>query len=360
VIVIGAAGDAAGGAPRFTLSGTRSLAQAATPALGTQADFWVNTGDFTDAGDSRRTCVLKQVTPRLEVWVDTEARAAAAAGVAALAATFEDPIIPRDEAVFGTPPAGGRVALVISPAVDAFGKLKGHEAYFWARDLIAGQPHAANRQALFVSDDYVSYPAVVISGVLAHEYQHLINYARKAAAAGRTLSEESWLDEGMAVYAQQVAGFGLPAGDRFIALDVADFERQPALAGLLEWSADHSTVSFGQSYLFVHFLVDRYGEGMLRKLIDNPQVGTANVETVTGQPFAAVFRDWILTTYANGYQGLDLAGNYGGYQLPGFKPGTGPAGAPLRPWSALAFHVGPGPVGLTGGNGTRLVGGFLP
>jgi hypothetical protein len=359
LVVVGAAGGADAD-HTFSLAGVRGLAQATTPEVGQGVDFWINTGDFTDAGDRLRSCVLQQLTPRLEVYLDREARPAAGAGLAALARVFEDPILPRDEAVFGAPPGGGRVALVVSPAVDNFGALKGHEGYFWARDLIEGQPHAAHRRVVFVSDDYVSYPQVVVDGVLAHEYQHLLNFTRKAAAAGRTLSEESWLDEGMAVYAQQVPGYGLPGGDRFIALDVADFERQPALAGLLEWSAAHSTVSFGQSYLFVRFLVDRYGEGVLRRLIDNPQTGVANVETVTGARFIDLFRDWALTNYANGYRDLDLAGNYGGYQLPGFKPGVAPATGALRPWSALAYRVGAGPVTLAGSPTTRLVGGLLP
>ncbi|MDB5100727.1 MAG: hypothetical protein JWM80_5148 [Cyanobacteria bacterium RYN_339] len=359
LVVVGAAGSTEG-VHTFSLAGTRGVQQAATPAVGGTVQFWVNTGDFTDAGDSPRTCVLKQLTPRLEVYLDQAARPAAAQGLAALAKVFEDPIISRDEAAFGGLPGGGRITLVVSPAVDNFGKLKGHEGYFWARDLIDGQAHGAQRRVLFVSDDYVSYPDVVVDGVLAHEYQHLLNYVRKAAAAGRTLSEESWLDEGLSVYAQQVAGYGLTGGDRFVALDVADFERRPTEAGLLEWSASHSTLSFGQSYLFVHFLVDRYGEAVLRKLVDNPQVGVANVETVTGAPFAELFRDWTVANYTNHYQGLDLAANYGGYQLPGFLPATSPATGALRPWSALAFRVGQGPVVLTGSATSRLVGAFTP
>jgi hypothetical protein len=350
LVVVGAATstDATHG---FSLKAARALQQASS---GQTAQFWVNTGDFTEAGDRLRTCTLAASSDRLDVYLDTEARAAAGQRLAALAKVFADPIMPRDEAVFGALPGNARVTLVISPAVDDFGKLKGHEGYFWARDLQDGQAHGAHRPVVFVSDDYVSYPEVVVNGVLAHEYQHLLNFARKG------LSEESWLDEGMAVYAQQVAGYGLTGGDRFIALDVADFERDPGKAGLLEWSAAHSTVSFGQSYLFVHFLVDRYGEGVLRKLVDNRQVGVANVETVTGARFVDLFRDWVLANYRNDYKGLDLKANYGGYQLPGFQPGAAPAAGALRPWSALAYRVGAGPVTLQGSATSRLVGGFTP
>lgn len=365
-------------APGGMMATGRALQQATPPAVGSTSDFWINTGDFTDAGDHRQTCTLKAVTPDLYLYVDTTARAAAVDRAQELAQTF-DQIKPSDDAAYGPPPGAGpdgdtHICIVISPAVDDFGQLKGHEGYFWSRDLIAGQAHANRRRAVFVSDDFVSYPNLVVYGVLAHEYQHLLNFTRKTAAnGGQTLSEDSWLDEGMSMYAQQVCGYGLAAGDRFAAHDVGVFESDQANYGLVDWTGN-PLPAFGQSYLFVRYLVDRFGIGILRELVDNPQIGIANVQTVLqrrGLDFPGVFRDWAMANFLNNtpqaagtpyhYTNLDLAGKVGGLQLPGFKAqeATGAAVGQLRPWGSLAFHFsGNGPwLVQPGGNTTaRLVG----
>jgi hypothetical protein len=357
----------------------RHLAQASTRVVGSTEQFWVNTSDFQFAGDRLQTCVLKIVTPELYVYLDQAATPSAAAHLQALADAFTASKA-RDEAAFGAPPGVGpdgesRVYLVISPAVNNFGKATGHEGYFWSVDLIPGQQNSNNKRVVFVCDDVFRYPSVVANGVLAHEYQHLISFTRKTAANGnKALSEESWLGEGIAVYAQEVAGYGLGAGDRFVGYDIAVYEANPGDYGLLDWIGN-PTLAFGQSYLFVRYLVDRFGTTILHELVDNPQIGVANVETVLAKRstnFTQVFRDWSLANYLNGtplatgtpyhYNNFDLAGNIDTFQMPGFKfeSGTSAFKGQLRPWGSRAYRVpgaGPWHLNLAGSPTTRLIGG---
>jgi hypothetical protein len=71
--------------------------------------------------------------------------------------------------------------------------------------------------------------------------------------------------------------------------------------------------------------------------------------------FAQFFADWAVTNVASGlpaargtkyvYKGLDLAGNYGGFQLPGLQPtrvASPNASLALRPWGCayLTYATG--------------------
>jgi hypothetical protein len=339
----------------------RHLLAAASRAVGSTEKFWVNTGDA--ATDVQQTAVLKRVTDHALFYFDQQAKAFTPAQEDALVAAFETKIYPREAPVFGTPPAPGvdgedRVFIVVSPAVDNFGQDKGLMGYFWNRDAVTtgGGEHSNHKEVLFMSDKIFDFPDLTSFGTMAHEYQHLLNFCNKGIRNG--VAEETWLDEGLAMYAMEVAGYGLPAGDFQIAKDLNEFLRNPLAYSLTEWDSNPHHFSYGQNYLFVRYLADRYGADAIKGLYASSHTGVAAVGDVLAQhqdTFAQFFADWAVTNVASGlpaargtkyvYKGLDLAGNYGGFQLPGLQPtrvASPNASLALRPWGCayLTYATG--------------------
>jgi hypothetical protein len=225
--------------------------------------------------------------------------------------------------------------------------------YFWSRDVLASSAHSNHKEALFMTDALWDYPELTSFGTLAHEFQHLINFSHKAAATKYTRVEETWLDEGLSMYAMETAGYGLPAGDMHIAKDLNEFQTTPAAFSLTDWGGNPHGFAYGQSYLFVRYLVDRFGAGVLKEVLDNPQPGQEGLDAVLakrGTTFAGFFRDWTIANLISGkpiaqntiyqYKNLDLAGNYGGFQLNGFQTTPGAKAdvtADLRPWGTAYY-----------------------
>lgn len=342
--------------------GLRHLNAVAEPrAVGSTENFWVNTGNSSTSGDVQETATLKRVTAHAYFYVDNKAKAISDANLERLTSEFETRIYPRVTGVYGQEAKPGvdgddHLFIVISPAVDNFGADKGLMGYFWSRDVLPGgtsASHSNQKEALFMTDALWDYPELTSFGTLAHEFQHLINFSHKAVKSNYTLVEETWLDEGLAMYAMEVAGYGLPAGDMHIAKDLNEFEQNPIAYSLTDWNGNPHGFAYGQSYLFVRYLVDRYGQGIIKEILDSSKAGQDGLDLVLakyGSNFATQFRDWTITNLISGtplaagtpyqYKNLDLAGNYGGFQLKGFK--TTPADsadltADLRPWGTAYY-----------------------
>jgi hypothetical protein len=337
--------------------------------------FWVNTGNSTWAGDSERPAKLIASTAHAHFFVDTESTlnhndSAMKAQVQAMASAFEATIYPRVTQVFGAPPEPGidgdpRVYVVISQAVDNFGKDAGLMGYFWSRDVHArsgGQgnvrDHSNEKEIIFLTDQIFKQKPWTTYGTLAHEFTHLVVYNQKVLVPARTTPEETWLDEGIAMLAMDLCGYGLRDGNDEVAKDIAFFQANPEKYSLTDWFRNPRGFSYGQSYLFTRYLYDRYEAGMIRDLIRSPQVGVTGVEQALaprGISFEDVFSDWSI---ANAISGLgvtqearysyapeiNLRGNYGSVQLKGIQPRPldGPADVtgPTRAWGTAYYLLG--------------------
>ncbi|MEB3328610.1 MAG: hypothetical protein VKQ33_05200 [Candidatus Sericytochromatia bacterium] len=343
-----------------TSPGRRLLA---TPArsLGSTEAFWINTGSSSSADDRQRTCALKRISANALLYVDLEAKEIPDAQLDRLLDEWEQRIYPRLTAVFGREARPGidgeeRIFLVLSPAVDNWGKEKGLMGYFWSRDLIPGGGGNSNqKEVLFMTDQLFDRPELTSFGTLAHEFQHLLNFSRKSARLGYRLSEDTWLDEGLSMYAMEVAGYGLPAGDYHIAKDLRVFQESPEDFSLTDWSGNPNGFAYGQSYLFVRYLVDRYGPGVIAEILDSNKAGVACIADLLkprGTTFAEHFRAWAIANLVSDaplaqgtpytYQGLPLRGTFRSasgqedIELRGFqtRPGEGAdVTLRLRPWS---------------------------
>lgn len=331
---------------------TRRLQQAASRTLGSEDSFWINAGDSSSVGDHQRACTLRRSSPNAYFYVDKASTALTEAQLDQLVTEWEQRIYPKLTAVFGQESKPGidgesRVFVVLSPAVHNFGADKNLMGYFWSRDAIPGTSdrHSNQKEALFMTDLLFERPPLTSFGTLAHEFQHLINFSRKAARLNYRVAEETWLDEGLSMYAMDVAGYGLPAGDYHIAKDLRAFQEEPQNYTLTNWGQNPPGFAYGQSYLFVKYLVDRYGDAAIPAILGSDQSGVAAVEgflKAQNTTFEAFFRDWAITNVVSGtplaagtpysYKGLALTGTY--------KSSTGLADIVLRGFQQLPANSG--------------------
>lgn len=75
------------------------------------------------------------------------------------------------------------------------------------------------------------------------------------------------------MYAMQANGYGLGSAETVLTDHVKGYLEQPAAYSLTDWDSDPDGSAYGAVYLFVTYLVDRYGEGILKELVDAPNVG---------------------------------------------------------------------------------------
>lgn len=336
--------------------------------------FWVNTGNSLLSGDRQQMAKLVgQPTANAYFFVDTQSSlnddpAFMQAKIAELANAFETVIVPRVTQIFGMPPSPGidgdpRIYVVLSPAVDNFGEDAGLMGYFWSRDLYPPQPgtvrqNSNQKEVIFLTDKIFKQKPWTVYGTLAHEFTHLVIYNQKVLAPGRTTPEETWLDEGLAMLAMDLCGYGLRHGNDEVAKDIDRFQTAPEKYSLTDWFRNPSGFSYGLSYLFTRYLYDRFGEGAIRDLMRSPYVGIAALDQTLGPrslSFEQLFSDWSL---ANAISGLNLTqdprysyapeinlrGKYGDVQLKGIqaRPLSGPADvtAPNRPWATAYYLLG--------------------
>jgi hypothetical protein len=316
--------------------------------------FWINDGDATLEGDRQRPARQRLVGPHVIFYVDAEADAKVPqAELERLSKAFEDQILPRLGPVFGEPslPEGERVAVVLSPWIGQAPNRKGMMGYFWPRDVLPPggsdkdlRQHSNQRHALFISTKLLEQPDVTAYGTLAHEYQHLLMFDAKSRSDGTPHTEETWLDEGFAMLAMDLAGYGLPGGDKFVTGEVAAFRHDPAAYSLTDWNHNPNGYSYGLSYLFTRYLVDRYGTGIVKEIQQTPASGVDGLQQVLarhGDDFPQVFVDWASAAWrsTDGLTALRL---------------TKPQAPDLRPWGVAPVEV-VGPRSLAVLNGDRPV-----
>lgn len=368
-------------------------AQAAGYRVGDEEKFWVIADmDGTTSGETQVSARAAYVGDHCYVFVD-KAFNADDSRIQLMGKTFDAQIFPTDSRLFGNPVASGvngdpKISLLVTPAVGNYGK-DTTIGYFTVRDLFTPEDdptqavlqHSNRRLMLYMSSYVVSkgQPADFL-GTMAHEFEHLINASQRIFSTGAKTTEDVWLDEGLAMYAMEANGYGLGGAGGVVFSHVAAYQAQPERYSLTNWDIDPDQSAYGAAYLFTTYLVDRFGESILKKLVTSPSVGVANLQGVLGTydtTFEQVFEDWtaanlfdhtgVSTDPRFNYKSINMLGTYGGHRLRGLSldpvsvPNTGAVG--LKPYSAHYFYV---PRASTGaysfaltGDGTQRYGGWL-
>jgi len=274
----------------------RVLAESALPLeVGTRKQFWLINMDTNKPFPT--TAELAYVTPLTYLWVE-EGTNINLNEAKALMDTFDEKIIPTNRAFFGsewTPGVDGDPHIYVLYAGGLGSSVGG---YFSSLDSLNPLVHEySNGHEAYVMSSSQPLGNEYAYGTLAHEFVHMIQW-------NTDRNDEAWLDEGFAELGVFLNGYGVGGKDWYYA-------QSPDLQ-LNDW-ADNSSPDFGlhygQSFLFVTYFLDRFGEEATKALTANPENGLASIDSTlaslavvdpqTGEIITAddVFIDWAAAMY---------------------------------------------------------------
>lgn len=210
----------------------------------------------------------------------------------------------------------GRIIVLLTPVVNSFNIDDGTESgvltgFFYIIDLLwhpTFNPFANDAEIFYalVPDPGrefggVSVPvngyAAQLDGVLAHEFEHMINAGGRLAPGVQF--ETVWLDEALAHYAETLTGATFDGMDDFQnVLRSALWLQRPHAQSLV--SGDDTLERRGVGWLLIAYLVDRHGTGILRQLVQGPQTGVPNVENVVDTSLPFLFHQFSSALFLDG------------------------------------------------------------
>ena len=276
--------------------------------LGDRLDFWVH--NASTAQNSRVTAELVHKTAVAYAWVEVgqeyERRM-----VRQAIDEFSTRIYPAVVRAFGrenSPGVDGDVRLHV---LHTTGMGPGVAGYFLGADqnLPSAIPYSNAKEMFYINLEWLNrLPSVErYETTLAHEFQHMIHYAHDR-------NEEVWINEGLSVFSQETAGFA-----REVAFPIT-FASAPGTQ-LNTWAegAGSNYSHYGGSYLFVRYLVDRFGSEIARALVAEAANGVEGVRRVLARPpfnsdFTQVFADWQVALALDKPNALE-PGRYGYHEL---------------------------------------------
>jgi immune inhibitor A len=263
--------------------------------VGTTQKFWLINADTNE--NFQIDATLRYITPLTYFWAE-EGVDVNEDDMKALMNEFDQKIIPTDREFFGsewTPGVDGDPHIYVLYAgnlgsniggyyssSDEYNPLvrqysNGHEAYV----LTSSQP---------LGDEYAY-------STLAHEFVHMIQWPTDR-------NDVSWINEGFAELGAFLNGYDVGGADW-------SYAQSPDLQ-LNDWATNDSPdfgSHYGQSFLYLTYFLDRFGEEATKALTANPENDLASVDDTlktlnatdpeTGKIITAddVFMDWAAAMY---------------------------------------------------------------
>jgi hypothetical protein len=159
--------------------------------------------------------------------------------------------------------------------------------------------------------------------ILGHEYQHLINAARRLYVNNASMFEQVWLNEGLSHIAEELLFFeisglqrranitaallqqtpgGMVAFDRFMRSNMNNFTRfltRPDTASLM--GADNLATR-GAAWSFLRYAADRHqggDEAFFLGLVNSTTAGVENLNRVLGTSTMEWLQDWTVSLIAD-------------------------------------------------------------
>ena len=250
--------------------------------------FWVLSEDHLKYFKMRAT--IRARTPHLYLYVQDGVKVDHAA-VQHAAATFEKHTYPTDRALYGSE---WRPGVDGDPHITCLvGNLEsnGTAGAFSAEDEYprAVNPYSNAREMFYINTN--TMPGTTdFDNTLAHEFQHMIHWHMHQ-------QDEAWLNEGMSVLAQHLTGYSADYDGAYLADPTTQLDT---------WNANgDNNAHYGGAYLFLLYLYDRYGRGMIRTIVGDsrytnfPLIDDAlhkrHISTTADQLFA----DWVVANEVN-------------------------------------------------------------
>ncbi len=149
-------------------------------------------------------------------------------------------------------------------------------------------------EILYLNNDKFGSDGYDLYSTMAHEFQHLIAFNTKRIHQGAFdgQPENSAIDEGKAVLAEDLNGFGLESpggGNNFTFQACRAFLQSPGAQGLFSFNSNLD--SYGRDYVFMRYLVDRFGLTAFSAYAQSSGTGLAQLNASFGS-LASLFTDW--------------------------------------------------------------------
>jgi Bacterial Ig-like domain (group 2) len=282
-----------------------------------------------------------------------------------IASEFDTVIFPADTSWFGAPTDinnDGRITILYTPEVNKLtpsGSSGFTAGFFFGSDLIKKSEYPntndcrnqTNEQEIFylLSPDPTGRfnnvrTTVTVRqgtrGVIAHEFQHMINQGVRQFNPAVQALETFWLNEALSHLAEEVTGRRLLSFGDFQRLRYSDVNPTPAtpdnynawfrqnLSRLQRWMVRPDTSAAvsaqnriqlaprGASWALLRYTIDHYSSGSARAftkaLAAGPQTDVANLMArARGAQFEQIIAGWLIANYADGLGINGLAPRYG-------------------------------------------------
>ena len=263
--------------------------------VGDKEKFWISNSDTAEHFQIDAT--LLYITPHSYFWAEDGADVNEG-DMQALMDTFEEKIYPTDREFFGSE---------ANPGVDndphiyvLYASSIGHNiaGYFNSSDsfnpLVKEFSNAHETYVLGTSQDLgVEYTYAT----LAHEFVHMIQNASDR-------NDVSWMNEGFAEVGAFLNGYDVGGAD-WIYVENPDLQ----LNSWVDNASPDFSAHYGQSFLYLTYFLDRFGEEATKALTNNPENDLTSVDNTlaelnildpeTNKVITAddVFMDWAATMY---------------------------------------------------------------
>jgi immune inhibitor A len=260
--------------------------------VGDKTSFWVLNGETQAVRQISAT--LQYITPHVYEWVEDGIQTNLN-DIKRSADLFESKTYPTDRAFFGSE---------WTPGVDN----DVHLSFLYANSLgqnTAGSynsadefshlvnPYSNEKEMFYVaaSQGQVQANSSYDDGVLAHEFQHMIEWNQDP-------QEPAWVNEGMSVLAEHLNGFDVGGID--MAYSQEPDTQLTAWTSVNEGNLNH----YGASYLFMDYFLDRFGEQVTKDVVASKKQGVDGFNDAlakAGRPerFDDVFADWLIANDLN-------------------------------------------------------------
>lgn len=156
-----------------------------------------------------------------------------------------------------------------------------------------------------------------IFATLAHEFQHMISFDVRHNKGLKML--DVWIDEGLSMQAEYFTGYYDKQSSDYLSEFLTHYYGYSLTDN--EFS---SSVNYGYSMTFVRYLVERFGDDVVKKIIHSSDTGKIAVSEATNMGFNDLFKDYALALFISG-RGISNDPKYN------FKTLNIPAEGGLRP-----------------------------
>ncbi len=262
----------------------------AAEAVGSRQSFWID--DQVDHVCAEHPATLRYITPHLYMWVE-DGYSVSDEDLKRSADRFESEIYPTTRLAFGCewePGVDGDEHISIFN-----GRVPGVGGYYSDADEFTKSvnQYSNEKELFYINLDNAQPGTDTYDGILAHEFQHMIHWN-----ISRTVQRnaETWVDEGMAELSAELNGFDhMSSYGAFLARSNTQ---------LTDWADNPNDAAphYGAAHSFMHYLMTRFGDDLIRAFISDPQTGLAALDDVLLQQHRGVtadqvFVDWTLANY---------------------------------------------------------------